>query len=473
MPRIALITPFLGLLATVACRSPVDNIAERQEDADRIVALALTAGRAYENLTELCQVAPHRLAGSPGAEAAISWAQRTMEAEGLERVRLEACFVPRWERGEVQRLTITAPPELAGTELPILALGGSVATAPEGVEGEVLVVRSLEELDRLGEEVRGKVVLFNRPMDDARVSTFSAYGGAVDQRVHGAARAAEHGAVASVTRSMTTRRDDVPHTGTMRYGDGGDRIPAACVSTNGADRIAALVAGGAQVRVKLELDCERLADAPSWNVLGELLGRELPDEVIILGAHLDAWDVGHGAHDDGAGCVQVIEAVRLLQHLGLRPRRTIRCVLFMNEEYGLTGARAYYEAHRDEMENHVMALESDSGGFTPRGFTTDGSPEALEILRAAAALLAGTGAETVERGGGGADIGPMAVDGVPLVGYRVDPQRYFDVHHSPLDTIETVNERELHLGAAAIGVLTWVVADLPERLPREVMPEKR
>ncbi len=464
MPRTALITPLLGLLAAAACRSPIAPIAERQEDADRIVAEALVAGRAYESLAELCRVAPHRLAGSAGSEAAISWAQRTMAAEGLERVRLEACFVTRWDRGEVERLTITSPPQFAGTELPILALGGSVATPPGGVEGEVLVVRSLEELD---ETARGKVVLFDRPMDEARVSTFSAYGGAVDQRVHGAARAAEYGAVASVTRSMTTRRDDVPHTGTMRYAEGGDRIPAVCVSTNGADRIAALVAGGAQVRVRLELDCERLADAPSWNVIGELLGSELPDEVIVLGAHLDAWDVGHGAHDDGAGCVQVIEAVRLLKFLGLRPRRTIRCVLFMNEEYGLSGALAYYEAHRAEMPQHVMALESDSGGFTPRGFTTDGNPEALEILRAAAALLAGTGAETVERGGGGADIGPMAASGVPLVGYRVDTQRYFDLHHSPEDTIDKVHERELHLGAAAIAVLAWVVADLPERLPRD------
>jgi len=225
------------------------------------------------------------------------------------------------------------------------------------------------------------------------------------------------------------------------------------------------------VRVRLRLDCHPLPPGPGWNVIGELPGREHPEEVVVLGAHLDAWDVGEGAHDDGAGCAQVIEAARLLKRLGLRPRRTIRCVLFTDEQTGGSGGRAYREAHLAELANHVMALESDRGGFTPRGFGSNANEAALEVLRAAAALLEGTGADHVRKGGGGADIGPMGKDGVPLVGYVPDPQRYFDVHHSALDTIEAVDERELELGAAAIAVLAWVVADAEERLPRNPVKE--
>lgn len=461
----------LLILAAGGCRSLESTLAERRGDADRIVAEALAAGRAYETLAELCREAPHRLAGSPGADAAISWARRTMAAAGLERVRLEACTVPRWERGAVERLEVVAPPELAGTELPILALGGSVGTPSEGVEGELVLVRSFEELERRAAEVAGRVVLFDRPMDDARLDPFAAYGGAAEQRVHGAARAAACGAIAAVTRSLTTLRNDVPHTGTMRYADDAPPIPAVCVSTNGADLLAARVETGERVRVRLQLDCRPLPAGPGWNVIGELVGREHPEEVVVLGAHLDAWDTGEGAHDDGAGCAQVIEAARLLKHLGLRPRRTIRCVLFTDEENGGSGGRAYREVHLAELASHVMALESDRGGFTPRGFGTNANEEALEVLRAAAALLEGTGAETVRKGGGGADIGPMGQDGVPLVGYVPDPQRYFDVHHSPLDTFDAVCERELELGAAAIAVLAWVVADAEERLPRNPVKE--
>jgi hypothetical protein len=434
--------------------------------AQRILSAALTRGQAYANLRRLTRVAPRRLSGSEGAARAVAWAEGAMRSAGLENVRLEPCTVPHWVRGEVERLVITAPAELEGQELPILALGGSVATPPGGLEAGVVVVRDFAELEAEGFDARGKFVLFNRPMDDASLSTFDAYGSAVEQRTQGAARAAQVGAVGSITRALTTLRNDVPHTGAMGYWPGVPKVPAVAVSTNGADRIEQLLREGVELRLRLELACETLPDAASFNVVGELVGRELPDEIVLVGAHLDAWDVGQGAHDDGAGCVQALEALRLLKVLDLRPRRTLRVVLFMNEENGLGGGRAYYAAHVGEMAKHVLAIESDSGGFTPRGFTSDAQPGALAALQGIAAWLAGSGADSVRTGEGGADISPMAQSGVPLVGYEPDSQRYFDLHHSELDVFEAVNERELSLGAAAIAVLAWGVAEREKLLPR-------
>ena len=467
MPRRLAVRLFLCALL-VACRaaSSAPDFEERRLVVDRIIDAALSEGRAYEMLVELCERAPHRLSGSEGAAAAVEWARETMIAQGLENVRLEPCTVPRWERGAPEELSFAGPAELAGERLPILALGGSIATPAAGVEGELVVVRSFEELAERADEVPGRIVLFARPLDDRARTTFRAYGGAVNQRSSGAIEAARYGAVAVLVRSMTTLRDDVPHTGALRYEDGVARIPAAAVSTNGCDRLVALVEEQKPVRLRLRMDCRWLDPAPSFNVVGELVGSERPDEVIVIGGHLDAWDVGHGAHDDGGGCCQSIEAVRLLKALDLRPRRTVRAVLFMNEENGLAGARAYYAEHEAEMENHVMAIESDGGVHTPRGFSTDANPAALAILERAAALLEEFGAERVERGGGGADIGPMAASGVVLVGFRADSQRYFDLHHSALDTIDKVNRREIELGAAAIASLAYLVADLPETLPR-------
>ncbi len=433
---------------------------------ERIVGEALESGRAWELLQGLCTAAPHRLSGSAGAEEAVRWAQEALRDAGLANVRVEPCTVPRWERGTTEELVVVAPAELAGERLPILALGGSVATPPGGLEADVVVVRSFEELHALGAAAANRIVLFNRPMDASQRDPFQAYGGAVEQRTRGATEAARAGAVAALVRSMTLRRDDFPHTGALRYVDDLPRIPAAALSTNAADRVARLVEGGATVRLRLELACRWLDDVPSGNVVGELVGLERPEEVVLIGAHLDAWDVGQGAHDDGAGCVQVLEAARLLNQLGIRLRRTIRVVLFMNEENGLAGARAYEEAHRLELDRHVLALESDRGGFAPRGFTTDANEEALAILRDAAAHLEEIGAGRVLSGGGGADIGVLGPSGVVLCGYLPDSQRYFDVHHSARDTLDEVHPRELELGAAAIASLVALVADLPEPLPR-------
>ncbi|MHC4859425.1 MAG: M20/M25/M40 family metallo-hydrolase, partial [Planctomycetota bacterium] len=359
----------------------------------------------------------------------------------------------------------------AGDRLPILALGGSVATPKAGITAEVVEVKSFTELAKRAEEARGRIVLFNRPMDPTEFAPGKAYGKAVDQRVVGAIEAAKAGAVAALVRSMTTRIDDVPHTGGMRYEDGVERIPAAAVSTRGADRIAALLAAGKKVSLHLRLDCRTLEDEPSHNVVGELRGSERPEEILVVGAHLDSWDVGQGAHDDGAGCCQAIEAARLLGALDLRPRRTIRVVLFMNEENGLRGGRAYAADHAKELPRHVLALESDRGGFTPRGFTTNANPAAMKVLGGIGALLAEMGADKMLPGGGGADISPMGKAGVVLVGYLPDTQRYFDYHHTEIDTIDKVSERELELGTAAIASLLYAVADREETLPRNPVKE--
>jgi Zn-dependent M28 family amino/carboxypeptidase len=335
----------------------------------------------------------------------------------------------------------------------------------------VIEVRDFEELRARADEARGKIVFFNRPMDASLFNSFAAYGGAVNQRSRGAVEAARVGGVAAVVRSMTTRRDDFPHTGAMRYEDGVERVPSVAVSTNGAELLSELIASGQEPTLTLKLDCRWHADKPSFNVVGELVGSERPDEVVVVGGHLDAWDVGQGAHDDGGGCVQAFEVVRLLKALDLRPRRTIRAVMFMNEENGLRGGRAYHADNEDAMAGHVMALESDRGVFTPRGFTSDANPAALAILQDIVALMEDAGIHVMVPGYGGVDISPMAASGVPLVGFLPDCQRYFDLHHSARDTMEQVSDREINLGAGAMAALCYVVADLPETLPRNTIPD--
>lgn len=465
-----------ALLTSVALSLPIPLAPAAQEIApeieayrervERILGESVAAGRAYERLSELCRVAPHRLSGSPGFAAAAEWARQVMEADGLKNVRLEEVTVPRWVRGDVCELRFAAPAQLAGHSLSAIALGGSVGTPTTGVTAEIVEVKSFEELRSLGTSVAGKIVFYNRPFEPRRVDGFESYGGAVNQRTQGALEAAKQGAVAVVVRSMTHALDDVPHTGAMHYQSGVERIPACAVSTLGAERLAALLAAGEEVRLSLEQNCEWKEPVTAHNVVGEIVGSERPDEIVLVGGHLDAWDVGHGAHDDGSGCCHALETARLLKVLDLRPRRTVRVVLFTNEENGLAGGRTYRETHLDELPKHVMALESDSGGFTPRGFRSNANEETLAILREISTLLESAGSDTVTRGGGGADIGPMAVDGVVLVGFRPDGQRYFDYHHTEEDTIDKVHPRELNLGAGVIASMVYVVADLEQALPR-------
>lgn len=425
--------------------------------AQRMVEQELQEGEASAILRDLTQTAPHRLSGSAGADRAVLWALAKMKNIGLSNVRAEKCAVPHWVRGQVCRVEIGE--EGARKSIPALALGGSIGTPKGGLEGEVIVVRSFEALARRGADVKGKIVLFNRPMPRALMSTFQAYGRTVPQRTQGASEAARYGAIAAIVRSMTTAIDDVPHTGVMHYKDGIEKIPTAAISTRGADKIADRIRRGERLRLRLDMDCQNLPDRVSANVVGELRGREKPSEIVLIGGHLDGWDVGEGAHDDGAGVTHCLEAVNLLHKMGLRPKRTIRVVLFMNEENGLRGALAYEATHRKEMKQHVAAIESDRGGFTPRGFTTSAKGRDFEELKTLTDALRPFEMGALIPGGGGADIGPLGAHGVTLFGLIPSSHRYFDYHHSERDRFEAVNERELALGAAAMAWMAWSLAE--------------
>lgn len=418
---------------------------------------ALAEGRAHTMLQELCALAPHRLSGSPGAARAVEWGLATMRAIGLANVRAEPVMVPHWVRGDVCDVRVVLP----GVEeqLDAIALGGSIATPPEGVTAEVVMVRSFEQLRALGSAASGKIAFFNRPMPKALANTFQAYGATVDQRGGGAIEAGKVGAVAALVRSMTTAIDAHPHTGAMHYDDAVPKVPAIALATKSAERLRELLEVRPNLTVRIRCNCETLPDVPSANVVGDLVGARSPDEVVLVGGHLDAWDVGQGAHDDGAGTVHTLEAARLLLALGIRPARTIRFVLFMNEENGLRGARGYVTAHEAELGKHVAAIESDRGGFLPLGFTTSFQGAQLEALRRALAPLAEWSMTSLVPGNGGADIGVLAPHGVAMFEMAIAPQRYFDHHHCAMDVVETVNERELALGAAGLAYLAAYLAE--------------
>jgi carboxypeptidase Q len=430
----------------------------------RLFTDGLATGRAYAMLAELTGTVGPRLSGSPQAGRAVEWGRRTMAGLGFDSVWLEKVMVPHWVRGPIEEAFVEPAAGRARMPLSVCALGGSIGTPDGPVVGEVVEVKSFEELRALGKAAEGKIIFFNRPMDQRKLTTFEAYGGAVDQRGSGAVEAARAGGIAAIVRSMTMRRDDEPHTGAMHYNDSIPKVPAAAVSTIDADYLDSLLSAGKNVRVSLRLTCETLPDVEQANVIGELRGTEFPGEVLVVGGHLDSWDKGTGAHDDGAGCVQAIEALRLIRAAGLRPKRTIRAVLFINEENGLRGGIEYASRDRGK-EKHILAMESDGGGFTPRGFgvTTDPAIIAKDsaIVSKIAAwsyLFAPIGADRIGAGGGGSDISPLGHDGVPCVGLRVDSHRYFDYHHSDNDTFDKVNDRELHLGAACEAVLLYVIA---------------
>jgi Zn-dependent M28 family amino/carboxypeptidase len=447
-------TALLSAILTACAGSPPPVAADAaSQRCARLFERALADNQAIATLAGLLEAAPNRLSGSLGADAAVRWGLAAMQAMGLENVRAEPCTVPKWVRG-LETAAVEGPDPF---ELRVVALGGSIGTAPAGVVAEVVEVRSFEQLQALGEAARGKIVFFNRPMPRILKRTGPAYGEAVPQRTNGAIEAGKAGAVAALVRSVTTAIDGFPHTGAMHYADGVARVPAAAIATADAEALAARLRQG-PVRVRLVLGCRDEGEVPSANVVGELRGTGLPDEIVLLGAHLDAWDIGHGAHDDGAGCAHVLEALRLLQVCGIRPKRTIRAVLFMNEENGLRGAEAYAKAH--EHEHHAAAVETDSGGFTPQGFTCSLAAEQVAELRRAFAPLDEFGAGAfVPGGGGGADIAPLGRRGVPMFLMMVDGHRYFDYHHSARDTIEVVNERELALGAAALAYAASVLAE--------------
>jgi carboxypeptidase Q len=421
-------------------------------DAAKLIAASQSSDFAWQRLAELTDTFGPRLSGSLGLERAITWAVETMKKDGLDNVRTEPVMVPKWVRGDEKLMLLDPIPQ----SLPMLGLGNSVGTGAGGITGDVIVIGSFDELEAKSADVRGKIVLFNVP--------FTNYGQTVPYRSTGPARAARHGAIAVLVRSVGPVGLRTPHTGATTYTPNVPMIPAAAITVEDAERFQRLQNRGVPIRVRLEMDAHFEPDAQSFNVIGELTGRELPNELVVIGCHFDSWDVGAGASDDGGGCIVTWEALRLMKQLGLRPRRTVRVVLWTNEENGLRGGNAYRDAHKDELANHVLLMESDGGVFDPAGFGFTGSDEGRATVTAIASLLKSIGADTIAAAGGGADIGPSAQAGnIPTMSHLVGGD-YFLIHHTPADTVDRITPKQMSDNAAAIAVMTYVVADVPQRL---------
>jgi carboxypeptidase Q len=424
-------------------------------DADRIIHEATSTPFAWNRVAELTDTYGNRLAGSENLNRAIAWAVETMKKDGFDTVRMEKVMVPRWVRG-AESAVIIDPPE---HPMPMLGLGGSVGTPPAGIEADVLVVKTFEDLNHHAADAKGKIVLYNAP--------YVSYGQTNQYRTRGATAAARHGAVAVLVRAIGPTGLRTPHTGSLSYAADVAKIPAAAISAEDAERIQRIADRGRRVRVRLKMEARHEADVESANVVGEIRGRELPDEVVLVGGHFDSWDVGTGASDDGVGCVVTWEAARLMKKLNIRPRRTVRVVLFTNEENGLRGGTAYRNKYQDAAAKHVLAIESDSGVFAPARLGFTGSTAAQQVIREIGALLTPLGLHEITAGGGGADIGPIAQAGkVPMLAYQGDSMRYFQIHHTPADTIDRIAPEEVSKAAAALAVITYVVAEMPQALPK-------
>jgi hypothetical protein len=424
----------------------------------KLYTTALTDGKAYDWLDYLSNEIGGRLSGSFEAENAVKYTEAELNELGLDKVWLQPVMVPKWTRGFKEYAYIES---LTGekTVTDICALGGSVATPSLGIKAEVVEVKGLDELAALGKEkLAGKIVFYNRPMQADLIQTFEAYGGCVDQRYSGAAEAAKYGALGVIVRSMNLRMDDFPHTGAMSYGDTpvSERIPAAAISTNGADYLSSSLKLQPNLLFYFKQNCKTFDDVQSYNVIGEITGSTKPNEYMVVGGHLDSWDLADGAHDDGAGCVQSMEVLRLFKKVGYKPNHTIRVVLFMNEENGLRGGNKYAEEAKRKGETHRFALESDAGGFTPRGFSFDSNEINFSKAKAWEPLFKPYLIHYFEKGHGGADIGPLKDNIDVLAGLRPDSQRYFDYHHAANDTFDAVNRRELELGAATMASLVYL-----------------
>ena len=426
-----------------------------RSNVEKLIAAAQADQFAWDRLAELTDTYGQRLSGSDNLNRAIAWAVETMKKDGLENVHTERVMVPRWVRGN-ESLEITNPPHHV---IPMLGLGGSVATPPAGIDAEVMVVSNADDLGRRAAEARGKIVLFNVP--------YTTYGETVQFRSGGASMAARHGAVASLVRSVGPIGLRTPHTGGMSYAADAARIPTAAITAEDANRIQRLVNRGVKVRVRLKMESKFDADAESFNVVGEIKGSERPEEIVLAGGHFDSWDPGTGASDDGVGCIVTWEAARLMKKLNIRPKRTVRVVLFTNEENGMRGGNGYRDQHAAEAANHVLAVESDSGVFAPARLGFTGPEAARKIIHDIAALLAPIGMQEISGGGGGADIGPIATLGkVPMMAYGGDSNKYFTIHHTPADTVDRIEPAEVSKAAAALAAMIYVVADMPQALPK-------
>ena len=438
------------------------NILSAQENADsltirKIYSYHLTESKSYSNLHTLCKDVGARLSGSKQAEKAVIWAKQTMIQAGADTVYLVPCMVPHWVRGAKEKCNVSGNSKNKLETFAVCALGSSVATPTQGITAKVVEVSSFEELEKLGsEKIKGNIVFYNVSFDKTFVHTGGAYGKAVKYR-SGASMAAKYGAVASITKSMSTADNDFPHTGTMRYDSlVPQKIPAFAISITGAKRLSALSAQNKNLELYLFSDCKTLPDEPSYSVVGEIRGNEIPNEVIVVGGHLDSWDLGEGAHDDGAGVVQSIEVIAAFKKLGIKNKRTIRAVAYMNEENGTRGGKSYAAMAAKENKKHIAALESDMGGFTPKAIGVDAKKDTLLYYKKWQPLFEPYFV-FIKQGGGGVDIGELEKLGVPQFGLEPDSQRYFDFHHTADDTFEHVNERELELGAAAITSFIYLL----------------
>jgi carboxypeptidase Q len=424
-------------------------------NAGKLIAAAGADQFGWDRLAELTDTYGQRLSGSENLNRAIAWAVATMKKDGLENVHTERVMIPKWVRGQ-ESLEITNPPHHV---VPMLGLGGSVATPPAGIEAEVMVVSSGDDLARRAAQAKGKIVLFNVP--------YTNYGETVAYRSGGASMAAQHGAVGMLVRAVGPIGLRTPHTGGMSYAAGVTKIPAAAIPVEDTLRIQRLVNRGVAVRVRLKMEARFEPDVESFNVVGEIRGSEKPGEIVLVGCHFDSWDPGTGASDDAVGCIVTWEAARLMKKLNIRPRRTVRVVLFTNEENGLRGGNAYRDSHAEEASSHVFALESDSGVFAPSRLGFTGSDAARKMIGEIATLLAPIGMQEVLPGGGGADIGPIATLGkVPMMAYAGDPTKYFTIHHTPADTVDRIDPQEVSKAAASIAAMVYVIADMPQSLPK-------
>jgi len=427
---------------------------QHQSDGEKLIDVAMSDTAGFLRLGNMCDTFGPRFSGTDNLEKAIDWILDEMKADGLQNVHGEEVMIPKWVRGNESAHMISPWKK----ELHMLGLGGSIATPKNGITAEVFVVKSFDDLEERSDEAKGKIILFNVP--------FTNYGKTVQYRSGGAIAASKAGAVASIIRSVGPYSMNTPHTGGMRYEDGVTKIPHAAITVEDASMIARMIERGQKVKITLKMEAHFEDDSPSRNVVAEIEGSEFPEEVIVMGGHIDSWDVGQGAMDDGGGCVAAWQAVKLMKDLGLRPKRTVRVVLWTNEENGLRGGNAYRDAHKASLDNHILAIESDAGVFKPSGFGFSGTDDALAILQDIGTLLKPIESGIVTKGGGGADIGPIMREGVPGMGLRVEGSKYFWYHHTNADTWDKLDRDEFNRCVASLAVMAYVVADMDDRLPR-------
>lgn len=451
--RISFLLIFITLTLT-SLSQPSDSLMLR-----KVFDYYLTQSKCYSNLEFLSTKIESRLSGSPGAAKAVVWAKRAMYAAGADTVYLQPCMVPHWVRGEKETCNFTNH-QNKKINLNICALGNSISTDKTGLTANVIEVKSFKELDSLGEKnIKGKIVFFNVLFDHTHLTTGACYGETVTYRYSAPSKAAKYGAVGTVVRSMSSISNDFPHTGVMSYDtlNCKTKIPACAISFTGADILVEELRANKILKLTLTMSCKMLPNELSYNVVGEIKGSTKPNEIILAGGHLDAWDNGQGAHDDGAGVVQGIEVLAMFKKLNIKPQHTIRAVAFMNEENGGAGGKAYFEDTKNNNLKHIAALESDAGGFSPRGISVDTTMGAFKKAFEWKNLLNPYFVQYITQGGGGADIAPLKNLGVPLIGFQPDGQKYFDYHHTSDDTFDKVNKRELELSAGVIGSLIYLI----------------